>query len=742
MALKMKFDFKAFFINHGEKIAFGVGVFIVLLALMGTSWIPFGKSPEEFVYKITQADNGVAASEWPADLQKNFAMRDYGEKMRVMRGPLELARYSFSVPLWWPLYKKQELAREPDLLAVLDLEAKAGVFVLAVAPKVTPGAEGLLADSSTTANGAAAAAPAVDEEFGLSARTPAGVSGAPGAYPLGNGAAPSAGTLSAGFSNGASLDNYAPPSSYPGDGMSGGYPGMMGMMGEYTGGLGSGVTGRGERFVAVRGVWPLQQQLDKFRTALNLTTRQEARIALELIDFVIERQTAVAGSDPWSDPWTSLDIQRAKDVLAESSDYEIDTFDPRLTDVTITMPLPKRVTGVWGDVATHPQIKNFELKGDALAKELKLQERLTEEYEKLSAKLQPAKKARGGFAGLQNNFKGMADSIYASAETTRMFERDMETYNNNEGAATGIKLNKEEMKARLKSAAERLLLFRYFDFDVQPGFAYRYRVKLIVRNPNYQKPLEQLVHKSYADGETRESPMSLASNAAVVPESTNFFLREVDRDPLHESTRSGSRTLASVSFFQWEPTVGTMIHDTVNIKSIAQFVGEKVKSYKLDVAKKLYKKEDVTFLSNDLYLDGLGDTKIMLDDHKDLKVPNDQKGRLLLVAEALLVDSAGDLKAVTASTKSEKPAKEKELENRVERERKPFEQFKDKDPKAAPTAMGSGAYEGDLGSYPGMDGFPGLAKGKGKAKGGKKNPLKPMGSSSSGGGMMRFMPDR
>ena len=37
------------------------------------------------------------------------------------------------------------------------------------------------------------------------------------------------------------------------------------------------------------------------------------------------------------------------------------------------------------------------------------------------------------------------------------------------------------------AAASRYLLFRFFDFDVQPGKQYVYRVRLVLRNPNYKK---------------------------------------------------------------------------------------------------------------------------------------------------------------------------------------------------------------------------------------------------------------
>ena len=45
----------------------------------------------------------------------------------------------------------------------------------------------------------------------------------------------------------------------------------------------------------------------------------------------------------------------------------------------------------------------------------------------------------------------------------------------------------------------RLLLFRYFDFSIEPGNAYRYRVKLKMRNPNYLRGYDEVVDQSVAE---------------------------------------------------------------------------------------------------------------------------------------------------------------------------------------------------------------------------------------------------
>ncbi len=57
------------------------------------------------------------------------------------------------------------------------------------------------------------------------------------------------------------------------------------------------------------------------------------------------------------------------------------------------------------------------------------------------------------------------------------------------------------------------LLFRFLDFSVQPGHVYRYRVKLIVKNPNFQK---ESAGPFLMRGATREASWSQPSPAVSV----------------------------------------------------------------------------------------------------------------------------------------------------------------------------------------------------------------------------------
>jgi hypothetical protein len=61
------------------------------------------------------------------------------------------------------------------------------------------------------------------------------------------------------------------------------------------------------------------------------------------------------------------------------------------------------------------------------------------------------------------------------------------------------------------------LLFRFFDFSVKPGKHYRYRVKLVLANPNYGMPPQFLEQDAMAKIRTLETDWSDTSPAAAVP---------------------------------------------------------------------------------------------------------------------------------------------------------------------------------------------------------------------------------
>ena len=68
-----------------------------------------------------------------------------------------------------------------------------------------------------------------------------------------------------------------------------------------------------------------------------------------------------------------------------------------------------------------------------------------------------------------------------------------------------------------KDQPPKYILLRFFDFTVKPGAAYRYQVKLVLKNPNYKVEPRYLADSKSAASQAIESPWSEPTGAIVVP---------------------------------------------------------------------------------------------------------------------------------------------------------------------------------------------------------------------------------
>lgn len=73
-------------------------------------------------------------------------------------------------------------------------------------------------------------------------------------------------------------------------------------------------------------------------------------------------------------------------------------------------------------------------------------------------------------------------------------------------------------------------LFRFVDTDVKPGLRYRYRVKFVLRNPNFGLDQQFLTDPNAAKGEFLVSKESNATSPVMVPEPTAILARTLSKD--------------------------------------------------------------------------------------------------------------------------------------------------------------------------------------------------------------------
>jgi hypothetical protein len=236
-------------------------------------------------------------------------------------------------------------------------------------------------------------------------------------------------------------------------------------------------------------------------------------------------------------------------------------------------------------------------------------------------------------------------------------------------------------------ASVQYLLFRYLDFDVEPGMAYRYRVRLQLRNPNFDLSPEELgsAEPEIAKGDERGTPWSNISNPEVVPSTVNFYLKHVDREPYTEEKvrNNTSKSVAQLSMFDWDTKLGTVINDVLNIWSIGAFVGDEKKrdTLKLDLAAGVLDKDkDFKFSTMNVLLDVEADVEVDIAQHPDLKLAGaDKRGvaRVGLVPEALVATESGEIELLDPY--SERDEEQKWLRQK-ERERDGYVEGKPKTP--------------------------------------------------------------
>lgn len=691
-------DFKALFINHGEKFAFALIGVIVVLALSGTSWSRYPDTPDALKTKITAAKERITSpsNNWPVAKSEEFATVDFNSQARDVFMGLETAKYEFTTPLFWPLYRKKEKAREPEFSAPQYLIAEAGEAVLGISSQ--PEMTAMTEDDPLRS-------PASDSPTESTLKPGPGIPQAGGATTEGFGipTMPPNPTRTSATGSGA-RGPARPPASGPGAGHSAAQmmttmtPGMetygMGSMG------GGGVTARGKRYIAVRAIVPIKEQIERAMKALNMSYA-DASAAIEYTDFTLQRQAAIAGPDPWAGEWETVKKEYALEVLKDSSDFDPDPVPSDLQDAVFTMPLPYRLLRYWGDHATHPNIKNFQLTEAEMKREEQMAAKVMEEINKLNLQSEPKVKKKG-LTDAVNDIRAAGRELVRSSESASMMQ-DMARYMN-EGA-TGPRMGVTDIQSRL-TASGRVYLFRYFDFDVQPGVAYRYRVKLELSNPNFERPYEEVEDQTITKGPYRETGWSNISNPTVVPETVNYFLKEVERDPVRDE-RNSRKPVASIAMFEWDANLGTMLADTLKILNVGQFIAEKKKSWVLDPGTPTFEEKEVPFVTEDMLVDASADLELSPELHPDLKLKPERGKRDVSVGmlpEALVVTGSGQLKELDPVSDT---GEERALKNRVEEERRNFLYLKD-----AP-AQNASALDGTI---PGMEGMPmpGMEMGPGR----------------------------
>ena len=648
-------NFKQAAIQHVEKMVFAIVVLLVVLVLAGTSWSRYERKPEEFLDKIRKGEANLENSQWPEDQRKEFlAAPDVLQIVNSFDAGADLSRFEYRTPFFWPLYPKKEKYKEPQLLAVQDLVADPGYVILEFSTDATPeNVEGEAAaeDGKTDAGAAAETSPRT--------RGPAPNELAP---------RDAAGNAVAGPDTaGRGTMKLGTETTPAGPGATSSKKQMMG------------VEARGLRYVAVRGIFPLKEQIDKIAVAMNEPVAAEAEQYLDFIDFVLERQTAVAGADAWTGPWEAVNIQDAYDVLNKVTDFDVDLVDSSLTDAVFTMPLPYRMAGSWGNKVTHPKIKTLTL--EQAEQQMLINSKMLEVYEKMRQQ-QKDPYEKKGFAPRQVDVRDMrhdvrdVDAVINAVISELKSSGDYKPFIDKLPNSADPQRLLNGLTSEQVSISGRVLLFRYLDFNVEPGNAYRYRVRLVLRNPNFQRPIAELMDPASADGITRETPASDPSPMAFLPKDVDVFLTRVDQ------VRGRLETSAEFEVYEWYEPSGTTIRGELKRLHPGDRVGGTVETEVLRPAEQRFENEpDVEISTRNVLVDIAPSQLLKPEDHPDLQLDPRARTGLGLVDEVLMLSNSGSF--VCLDTVSQRDAR-KQAQANLDAQNEPWEFLKKRKMASAP----------------------------------------------------------
>lgn len=649
-------NYKQAVIDHGEKLILGVVGLFVLTQLGFTRWSSYDKLPKEFQDKVEAGERNIQASAFTVEEQNKYKPLEIMQAVQTLQSPLESGRYEYSTNWFWPMYPTAIKITEPKWLAAIQPIADFGKAVIVETPPPDPSQSSVATAVEGSEAAKKLAATDDDDDFAPKrtvATDPAGRvgAGAPVAAPVDDG-----GGIIGASPSASSYKNMA-----GGAGMA---EGMMGSMGQ----SGPKVNAHGNRFVSVRAAFPLGDQLDELVKAMH-EQKQKVADFITFLDFEVERQVAQPGDKPWSGAWEKVDLQATLDLL-DRIEFDTDLVDPVFTDSVFTMPLPQRVIGSWKRFASHPLIKM--MTDEQAEAQALFNERLVEEAAKKKAE---DKFAKRGFApkvhdarGLRGQFAGQATG-FASDMAKMMQQGEMTTFNRNlaadeMGGAMGGLTN--SMTATGNGKMSKYLLFRYFDFQVTPGNAYRYRVRMTLLNPNFKRPVEELVDESIAAGEVRVTPWSEPTPHVFVPEDQRLFLAKAEKP----RTDAGL-PIADIDVYQWFSEAGTTIAAKVVKTQLGQFIAGPCKDTEVfRPASDTLNKEEVPVFTGSLLADVAAAPTVAgfdLAEHADLKLDDKKLKQLATTDKALIVDRFGQMAVLDNKSATDERAK---AEGIVEAERR------------------------------------------------------------------------
>ncbi|MBL8850886.1 MAG: hypothetical protein JNG89_14505 [Planctomycetaceae bacterium] len=602
-----------FLLARGEWLAVGFAALAIGHAILATHWVPWSKQPQDLTSRVESARKELAKHVWPESERSRF---QFGKEVSVaeivqhaLHEPLALSGVAASQKPYHKLGADKPPLVEPVLNPVLEFVATSERVLLpqlsreaffAPIPETETAPDDVTPDEFRPRGGFSTRATTAADRRGTAAalRQAAG-----------------RGTL-----------QTAPTPA-----------------------------GHGYPFVAVRGLIDVPQQVRAYVDAIHQSYPVAER-AFEIIDFELERQRELGDSD-WS-AWEAVDRGVYFEIVRSAGGIEPDVIDVALTDSTITGPLPQRLTGRWSKTASHPRLVEFALTKEELARELEYLRVLTERARQRPAP-RPGVVEKRGFAGLVQDVRAVQQSVFNLGMQTRPARPQFGTATSSADRQMQQFLQElvREMQpgavdpqlvawVRARATAQRkYLLFRYLDFEVQPGETYRYRVRLSVLNPNFGRSLAAASSASVVAGATRWTPWSVPTPPVAVDSLANYFLAGLQPEKLRPGVA------ARMHVYQYETAVGTTAEHMLPVVP-GQAIGGTARVSRPNPVLGVIDDGPYVFRTPDSLVDGIADLTLSAAEHPELRLPTDARGRAYVTEMALISQPGRGLRILDTVTQA------------------------------------------------------------------------------------------
>jgi hypothetical protein len=250
----------------------------------------------------------------------------------------------------------------------------------------------------------------------------------------------------------------------------------------------------GYRWVMVTGIIENRKQFEAFEAAFTRTQyRNPGLDSPDYQSFQVERAEVSDNGDDAKLRWEPRPIRPMYDMKnhwSRTSDDLVDAkyFPPPRGGIGFVFPLGPLVNDSWRENVGHPRIALYETQ-------------------------------------LRN--KTVVPPVHAAVDEENHFGSAANAAHSPQQRLVN---SASAINGEMRGASEKpeILFVRYVDYDVQPEKKYRYRLQLVLQNPNWNVPAKYLQESSIRESRYLKTDWSAPTPVVSVPPETKFELLSVD----------------------------------------------------------------------------------------------------------------------------------------------------------------------------------------------------------------------